>query len=160
MDVGALDQRLRAVENHVEAIRLSVAAEPGRCDLPADVGVTLSEEHERSLCARERRAVEARQMIFPGVAQGYVAWNVLIAAHLARIEGRKLATTDLMSLSFGTPSTALRWVDALIAAGLLAREQDPEDGRRRWVRLSEPGAQLMRKYAVEMLTRGGRSRRR
>lgn len=74
------------------------------------------------------------------------AWDILLELFALELEQRRVSVSKLC-LSAGVPSTtALRWIEKLHEEGLIARGEDPFDGRRIWVTLSPAGAKAMRAY--------------
>lgn len=80
------------------------------------------------------------------------AWNLLLEAYLAHLEGRRLSISALSGLS-GTPATTgLRWIGALTDRRLLERADDSTDKRRCWIRLSKAGLARMEAVVGEMMS--------
>jgi DNA-binding MarR family transcriptional regulator len=77
------------------------------------------------------------------------AWDMLLELHAAELGQRRMATSELCIGAAVPATTALRWVEKLNQKGLVARRNDPLDGRRVWVELSPHGASLMRRYFEE-----------
>jgi DNA-binding MarR family transcriptional regulator len=72
------------------------------------------------------------------------SWDILLDLYVQSHEGR-IVTVSQLSLATGAPpTTALRWINTMAEAGLLARRQDETDGRRVLVSLSERGEEAMR----------------
>ena len=79
-----------------------------------------------------------REHHFPGL--GEPAWNMLVDLALARMERRKVSVTSACFASYSPVTTALRHVDILLSLGLIERQPDPEDGRRRSLILTDTAA--------------------
>jgi len=74
------------------------------------------------------------------------AWDMLLELYALKCEGLRVSVSKL-SLAAGVPcTTALRWIDKLEAEELLFRRDDPLDGRRIWVEISDKGLEAMRGY--------------
>lgn len=67
------------------------------------------------------------------------AWDMLLDLAASEAEHRRISVTSLCIASNVPPTTALRWIDVLVDAGLVARERDPVDGRRTFVVLTGLG---------------------
>lgn len=95
-----------------------------------------------------------RHEFFPGNLFSDPAWDILLRLYVTHLEQYRTTVTALIS-STGIPSTTLlRWLKALVAAGLVTRQDDPFDGRRVYVSLSHKGADSMHRY---LATSGVRS---
>ncbi|QIK78860.1 hypothetical protein G7077_08090 [Sphingomonas piscis] len=67
----------------------------------------------------------------------------LYSAHLGQ---RRLSVSSLCGGSGVPPTTALRWITTLEKQRLIARRNDPMDGRRVFVELSFSGVEAMDAY--------------
>jgi DNA-binding MarR family transcriptional regulator len=77
-----------------------------------------------------------RSNFFPGVEFGEPAWDMLMELRLSGLRKRRLSVSSLTIASSVPATTALRWIGALVDLGIILREDDPDDGRRVFVRLS------------------------
>jgi DNA-binding MarR family transcriptional regulator len=74
------------------------------------------------------------------------AWDILLDLYRAHLAQQRICVTSVC-FGAGVPvSTALRWLNALEERGLARRSQDPLDGRRFFVELTEKGATAMAGY--------------
>ena len=74
------------------------------------------------------------------------AWDILLDLYRAHLAQVRICVTSVC-FGAGVPvSTALRWLNALEERGLARRSQDPLDGRRFFVELTEKGAAAMAGY--------------
>jgi DNA-binding MarR family transcriptional regulator len=74
------------------------------------------------------------------------AWDILLDLYRAHLAQQRMCVTSVC-FGAGVPvSTALRWLNALEERGLARRSQDPLDGRRFFVELTEKGAAAMAGY--------------
>lgn len=100
-----------------------------------------------------RKIIRQRQMrshVFPGHLFADPAWDMLLDLVAAHVEHKRVSVTSLCIAS-GIPSTtALRWIGALVDAGLVQRENDDRDRRRIFVKLSDLGADLMASYFAKI----------
>ena len=58
-------------------------------------------------------------------------------------DARPISVTSLCIASAVPNTTALRWIDALVQKGLLARHADEHDGRRTFVSLTDEALRKM-----------------
>ena len=78
------------------------------------------------------------------------AWDMLLELYALKCEHLRVSVSKL-SLAAGVPgTTALRWIDKLESEQLLFRSDDPLDGRRIWIELSERGLRTMRAYLEQL----------
>lgn len=97
-----------------------------------------------AISARKLRARHLQPNLFADPA-----WDLLLDLYLAHLEQRRVSVSALFS-SGGVPqSTNFRWLAKLEAEGLVERTEDPLDGRRAWVSLTEQAATAMRVYVAE-----------
>lgn len=94
--------------------------------------------------ARETYNVRRRRARFlPADLFGEPTWDILLDLYVATCENRSVPTTSACIGAHVPPTTALRWLRILEARGLVEREDDGNDGRRTFVRLSEQGMTAM-----------------
>ncbi|MBB3358603.1 MULTISPECIES: winged helix DNA-binding protein [unclassified Novosphingobium] len=75
---------------------------------------------------------------------GEPAWDILLDLYIAHKRGTELQVSSVC-LEAGVPSTTiLRWIARLEREGLLYRQADTGDLRRRYVRLTDDGLAMMR----------------
>ncbi len=71
---------------------------------------------------------------------------MLLELYVAHLMQRKMSITELCHASRVPATTAMRWMEAIRAEKLIARERDPYDGRRVFVELTQKGADSIRHY--------------
>ena len=74
------------------------------------------------------------------------AWDMLLDLMAARMEKVQVAVSSLCIAAAVPPTTALRWIRVMTESGLFERVSDPVDGRRVFIRLSDPAADAMTRY--------------
>ena len=84
------------------------------------------------------------------------AWDMLLDLFAAELEGRQVLVSSLCIASAVAPTTALRWINKLIAVGLLERQPDTLDRRRAFVALTPRASTCLNDY-VAGLRRAGLS---
>ncbi|WP_181815780.1 hypothetical protein [Alteripontixanthobacter maritimus] len=72
------------------------------------------------------------------------AWDMLLDLFVQQEQGRKISITSACIASDSAQTTALRWIEILIAKGLLDKRTDETDCRRSWLTLTEDGLTKMR----------------
>ena len=77
---------------------------------------------------------------------GEPAWDILLDLFIAAKERRRVSVTSACIGSTVPSTTALRWITILEKHCLLAREADPGDARRVYVKLSARGYAAMLEY--------------
>lgn len=114
-----------------------------------DVSAELtSPQHVRSII----KARAARRKFFSEHLFSDPAWDMLLELYALKCEELRVSVTKL-SIAAGIPgTTALRWIDKLESEQLLFRSEDPLDGRRIWIELSESGLKTMRAYLQQLST--------
>ncbi|HET7604670.1 MAG TPA: hypothetical protein VFK28_01200 [Sphingomicrobium sp.] len=92
------------------------------------------------------KARAARRKFFNEQLFADPAWDMLLELYALKCEDLRISVSKL-SHAAGVPgTTALRWIDKLEQEQLLFRKDDPLDGRRIWIELSEKGLATMRAY--------------
>jgi predicted transcriptional regulator len=106
-----------------------------------------------SLCAIAKRVYRSRrerERYLPANLFFDPAWDMLLDLFIASCQSKQLATKGLCLAAGVPPTTAIRYIDALVKAGLVARLDDPRDARRTLVVLTEEGRQAMARYLANV----------
>ncbi len=82
-------------------------------------------------------------------------WDILLELYRLRLEGRRASVKSICIASEVPSTTALRWINILIAQGLLHRTNDAHDHRVRWISLSDSGYTSMRDLLQSALNSEG-----
>jgi hypothetical protein len=99
-----------------------------------------------------RRIIRQRQLrarYFDDALFADPAWDMLLDLTAARAEQQRVSVTSLCIASGVPPTTALRWIGQLTAAGLLDRVDDETDRRRAFLTLSDKAADAMARYFAD-----------
>lgn len=104
-------------------------------------GVTLDEKIQQIISARNDRS-----NYFPEDMFADPAWDILLELALAEQQQRRVTVTNLCVGSRVPQTTALRWIKHMTDLGWLVRRNDPLDGRRAFIELSEDTSDRMRAY--------------
>jgi|GEM_PF-1933301 CheY-like chemotaxis protein/DNA-binding MarR family transcriptional regulator len=102
---------------------------------------------------------EARLMdrLFAENAIDAVEWRVLLALREADLGPGAAPTTNIAADCGTSPTAGLRRITGLEARGLIERCDDPADGRRALLRLTEAGRRLCRELVETIAARKGSS---
>lgn len=108
--------------------------------------------------AEVRRAIRARRLrdeVFglPGLFED-PAWDMMLDLFAAELEDRSVSVSSLCIAAAVAPTTALRWINKLIAVGLFERRPDDLDRRRAFIALSSRGSQALRDYMTAIRRAG------
>lgn len=106
-----------------------------------------------------RRIIRHRQLrarFFDGDLFADPAWDILLDLTAARAEHKRVSVTSLCIASGVPPTTALRWIGHMTAAGLLERMEDDTDRRRAFIVLTDRAADAMARYFAELGTAASR----
>ncbi|SEN08181.1 hypothetical protein SAMN05192583_1976 [Sphingomonas gellani] len=99
--------------------------------------------------AEVRRAIRARRLRDQFLSQGLFedpAWDMILDLFAAELEGVQVSVSSLCIAAAVAPTTALRWINKMVDAGLFVREPDPFDRRRAFMALSDRASRGMRAY--------------
>jgi hypothetical protein len=150
--VEADAERLRRLSEEVARIAAALAelssssrsiAQLAARDLPAvPADSKVDAETVRSLI-RIRRL---REQFFSRDLFADPAWDMLLDLMAARLEQSRVAVSSLCIAASVPATTALRWIRTLTEHGLFVRRQDPEDGRRVFIELSDRAAEALNAY--------------
>lgn len=150
MELGAgfrLDALRQDAERVARALAELVAGQPDASDAARPVTAARIRAH--------LRARRARAQFFGPDLFADPAWDMLLDLAAARQEGCRVSVSSLCIAAAVPTTTALRWIKTLVDQGLLAREADPEDGRRAFISLSAPAAGAMEHCLAHVLNYPG-----
>lgn len=109
-------------------------------DGEADQGVT--EQQVLSILKARR----SRDRFFDADLFADPAWDILLELYAAELGQRRMSVSSLCGGSGVPATTALRWIKTLEVNGLIRRRNDPMDGRRSFLFLSEKAVRAMSAY--------------
>jgi DNA-binding MarR family transcriptional regulator len=95
------------------------------------------------------RARRLRSRFLPEDLFADPAWDMMLDLFHAGLMQRRVSISTLCSEAGVPPTTALRWMTALVERGLFVRRADPHDGRRFFVELAPATSQAMKQYFAE-----------
>jgi hypothetical protein len=90
-----------------------------------------------------------REPWFPGVDFGEPAWDILLDLYASEAEGKVISVSSSCIAAAVPPTTALRWLAGLEAAGWVERQADPHDGRKHTLKLSQSASTAMTGYLLD-----------
>ena len=104
-----------------------------------------------------RQLIRARRLRDKQFGEGLFedpAWDMMLDLLAARLEHAEVSVSSLCIAAAVAPTTALRWIARLTAAGMFARAADPFDKRRALMSLSDAAWQGMRSYIANLRAHG------
>ena len=144
--VTRLGRRLNSI-NH-SASTLSILSELD--DPVLDQEPSLDVANTVSVLRRIIRERRVRERFFKEARFGEPAWDIILDLTLAWFEGKTVAVSSLCIASGVPMSTAMRWINEMIEAGLIDRWIDPTDGRRNLMQVSPATRDAMLRYLAAL----------
>lgn len=144
--VTRLGRRLNSI-NH-SASTLSILSELD--DPVLDQEPSLDVANTVSVLRRIIRERRVRERFFKKARFGEPAWDIILDLTLASFEGKTVAVSSLCIASGVPMSTAMRWINEMIEAGLIDRWIDPTDGRRNLMQVSPATRDAMLRYLAAL----------
>lgn len=113
--------------------------------MPQHVPVSFDRARARMVrqIIRHRRK---RERQFPSYLLADPGWDMLLDLYAAHYEGQKVSVSSLCIAAAVPATTALRWIKTLEEEGHLVRSQDPHDGRRIFLVISDTARAKMDEY--------------
>ena len=96
--------------------------------------------------ARRRRA---EHFAIVGDLFGEPVWDLLLDLFIAHERGQKVSVSSASAAACVPTTTALRTIAKLIERGLIEDRPDPQDKRRRYVRLTDSAVAAVNAYLME-----------
>lgn len=96
-----------------------------------------------------------RERFLPEDLFGDPAWDMMLDLFAARLAGERVSVSSLCIAAAVPPTTALRWIGQLTDRGLFQRADDPADGRRAFIALSDEAAHGLTAWAQAVRKSGG-----
>lgn len=109
---------------------------------PSQSNHAITERHIRNMQKLRRH----RERFFTADLFADPAGDILLELYAAKLGQYKVSVSNLCVAAAVPPTTALRWINLLEGEGLIDRKDDPIDGRRKFVMLSEKAVQAMNAY--------------
>lgn len=101
------------------------------------------------------RARRMRDQFLPADLFADPAWDMILDLLAARLAGQRVSVSSLCIAAAVPPTTALRHIRQLTDRAVFARIDDPADGRRVFIELTEAAAQAALAWAQGVRRNGG-----
>lgn len=101
------------------------------------------------------RARRMREQFLPADLFADPAWDMILDLMAARLAGQRVSVSSLCIAAAVPPTTALRWIRQLTDRGVFSRIDDPADGRRVFIELTDSAAEAVMAWSVSVRRTGG-----
>lgn len=137
---------VRASKTLEEAVSFDI----GGLHLVVSIETRLNEDARGSLARMLYRQWKIRDRLLGSRVGAEPAWNLLLYLYIAEEEGRLVSVTSASFAAAVPPSTGLRWISKLAAAGFVLRTRSV--GRRAvWLSLTKAGREAIAKTLARIL---------
>lgn len=119
---------------------------PVELTTPLAATAPVTEDYVRAVI----RARRQRTRYFDADLFADPAWDILLDLYTAELAQRRLTVSSLCIAAAVPATTALRWIGTLENRGLLRRQNDPLDGRRVYVSLTNDAVQALSSYFTDI----------
>lgn len=92
------------------------------------------------------RARNLRHRYFPEALFGEPAWDMLLELLDAEIEGRQVTVSNLCEAASVPATIGFRWLNSLVAEGLVRRRPDPQNALSELIELEPRTSTAFRRY--------------
>lgn len=96
------------------------------------------------------RSRRLRARYFPGDLFAEPAWDMMLYLFHSELLQRRVAISQLQDAACVPPTTALRWITALVKQGMFTRRADPFDGRRFFIELAPETSEALHRYFTDL----------
>lgn len=100
------------------------------------------------------RARRLREQFLPAALFADPAWDMMLDLLAARLAGQNVSVSSLCIAASVPPTTALRWIRQLTDRAVFARIDDPADGRRVFIELTDSATEALLGW-VQLVRRNG-----
>lgn len=101
------------------------------------------------------RARRMRDQYLPADLFADPAWDMMLDLLAAKLAGQHVSVSSLCIAAAVPPTTALRWIRQLTDRAVFARIDDPADGRRVFIELTDHAAQAVLSWVQAVRHNGG-----
>jgi hypothetical protein len=101
------------------------------------------------------RARRLREQYLPADLFADPAWDMILDLMAARLAGQRVSVSSLCIAAAVPPTTALRWIRQLTERGVFSRIDDPADGRRVFIELTDEAAEAVMAWSLAVRRTGG-----
>lgn len=136
----------------------ALAAVPGDAPSGRPRGGGAEEGDDPLTHADVRAIIRARRMrdqYLPADLFADPAWDMMLDLLAARLSSQRVSVSSLCIASAVPPTTALRWIRQLTERAVFARIDDPADGRRVFIELTDEAAGAVAAWAQAVRRNGG-----
>ena len=149
-DVSSLLVRLATALQELHA-EIKQAADGARVPVvtaaPSEIGLHAGTDSNIQMDVRRARNLRnLRKRIFGEDLFSGPSWDILLHLFESHVFQRRDTVGNVCDGTEIPAATALRWMNRLQVAGLIRLRDDPLDGRRRYVELTNAGIDSMTKY--------------
>lgn len=92
-----------------------------------------------------------RERYFRSELFGEAPWDILLDLYINEVRSKSISVTSACLASNVPPTTALRYIQELEQDGLVVREEDKRDLRRRYLKLSSSGRNKLEAYLAAQM---------
>lgn len=138
-----LGQQLQSFKSKQDELRPAIADPEDAIEGAAQ---SLDSEQIVTTLRRLIRSRRLRERYFPEARFGEPAWDILLDLSLAWFEDKALSVSSVCIASGVPMSTAMRWINEMVEAGMIERWVDPTDARRNLVRIAPETRGAMLRY--------------
>jgi hypothetical protein len=149
-DLGSLEQQIREIDSRLLRLATSMgAAVTPAAQLPAGNALPtgLPREELAKLARAEYKNRRRREQVLD-VPDLFAdpAWDILLDLYVSRLEGKQISTSSACIASCVPVTTALRWLTALEASGMVRKLADRRDKRRVYVEITDMALERLTRY--------------
>jgi hypothetical protein len=101
------------------------------------------------------RARRMREQFLPADLFADPAWDMILDLMAARLANQRVSVSSLCIAAAVPPTTALRWIRQLTERGVFSRIDDPADGRRVFIELTDDAAEAVMAWSIAVRRNGG-----
>lgn len=148
-------------ERRADSLKRQIIEHLGELESLAQAHQGMTEGHEHSTLSSSRFAETLllerrdRESVFPPDMLGDPVWDMALDLFVAEANGKSVSVTSLCYASGVPATTALRWLSLLVEKGMVARHNDPRDGRRSYVSLERTTRDDIHRYLERCAKRRG-----
>jgi DNA-binding MarR family transcriptional regulator len=141
------------IEEQLEQLQLQIDRIREQLMVPAAAADLADKCLLKVLVQEILRSRRRRERFFGDELFGEPAWDILLELFSAELAQKKLSVSDACYASAVPHTTALRWVGKLEHDGWIKRTDDPLDGRRSWLLLTDQCSDKMRRFLSNLAIR-------
>lgn len=153
---GALNGEAAGAAHSAPAYRTVTASEDRLTDrLTVADGSAMPDTPSHSEIKALLRARRLREQYLPSDLFADPAWDMILDLMAARLANQRVSVSSLCIAAAVPPTTALRWIRQLTDRGVFSRIDDPADGRRVFIQLTDAAAESVMAWSLAVRRTGG-----